>query len=122
MCTTAPPSPVSKLFQEQEKMNISQGSVLFEDIAVDFTPKEWQLLDSAQRHLYRDVMLESYRHLVSLGHCVTKPELILKLEQGEEAWILERELPSQRHPVRESTGFWKGQRRKKAFRQVCLFD
>ncbi|XP_077656306.1 uncharacterized protein LOC113184293 [Urocitellus parryii] len=42
-------------------------------------------------------MLENYRHLESLGHCVTKPELICRLEQGEEPWILKREVPSHSH-------------------------
>uniref|UniRef100_A0A8C0HVH0 KRAB domain-containing protein n=1 Tax=Balaenoptera musculus TaxID=9771 RepID=A0A8C0HVH0_BALMU len=66
---------------------LSQGPVSFEDVTMGFTQEEWQHLDPAQRTLYRDVMLENYSHLISVGYCVTKPEVIFKLQQGEEPWI-----------------------------------
>lgn len=81
----------------------AKGLVSFEDVSVDFTWDEWQDLDDAQRKLYRDVMLETYRSLESLGHCVTKPEVIFKLEQGTGPWRAE-DIPKQSRPdVRKVT-------------------
>ncbi|XP_041603058.1 zinc finger protein 510-like isoform X2 [Vulpes lagopus] len=94
------PSQVLTFFQQQQKMNKSQkragqGSVSFRDVTVEFTRDEWLQLTGTQRTLYRDVMLENYSHLVSVGCHLTKPEVIFRLEQGEDLWPSEGEFPDQ---------------------------
>lgn len=36
-------------------------------MAVDLTQEEWQQMKPSQRNLYRDVMLENYSNLVTVG-------------------------------------------------------
>ncbi|XP_069905634.1 zinc finger protein 510 isoform X2 [Oryctolagus cuniculus] len=95
----------AELIQSQEPgvpfKSPTEASVSFKDVSVEFTPEEWQHVSPAQRTLYRDVMLENYSHLVSLGYCIFKPEVIFKLEQGEEAWFSEGDFSSQDLPVLE---------------------
>uniref|UniRef100_A0A8C2UMN8 Uncharacterized protein n=1 Tax=Chinchilla lanigera TaxID=34839 RepID=A0A8C2UMN8_CHILA len=66
--------------------------VVFEDITLAFTPEEWGVLDLKQKSLYREVMLENYKNLVSVEHQLSKPDVVSQLEEAEDFWPVEREI------------------------------
>ncbi|KAL6088252.1 hypothetical protein STEG23_033372 [Scotinomys teguina] len=47
---------------------LSLNAVTYDDVHVSFTWEEWTLLDPSQKNLYRDVMLETYMNLTTIGY------------------------------------------------------
>ncbi|XP_043937020.1 uncharacterized protein LOC122809518 [Protopterus annectens] len=56
----------------------------FDDVAITFSEDEWKTLDQQEKELHREVMVENYETMVSVGYSIPLGHLLSLIEKDEE--------------------------------------
>ncbi|KAM4641290.1 uncharacterized protein O3C94_015676 [Discoglossus pictus] len=77
----------------------------FDEVAVYFSKEEWGSLSEEQKELYKNVMMENYQTLRSLGLVNAKPLVLSKIEHGEEPYVRgHQKIRTEQNPLHPTKG------------------
>ncbi|XP_043940774.1 zinc finger protein 2-like [Protopterus annectens] len=60
----------------------------FEDVAITFSDEEWKMLSKQDQELHREVMVQNYETMISLGYKIPPRNLLLLLKECRDAELL----------------------------------
>ncbi|XP_063780695.1 uncharacterized protein LOC134928661 [Pseudophryne corroboree] len=72
---------------ERPLLSDSLAKVTFDDAAVYFSEEQWQNLEEFQKKIYKELIKEIYETMLALGYRIPKPEIVCRIERGEEPCI-----------------------------------
>ena len=70
---------------------MARGPITVRDVVIEFFLHEWEFLNPLQKKLYCIVMMENYSNVVSIGHFISKPHIIVLLEEERDPWMVMKE-------------------------------
>ncbi|KAM4705221.1 uncharacterized protein WCC33_010094 [Rhinophrynus dorsalis] len=60
------------------------GQVTFDDAVIYFSEEQWSNLEDFQKKIYKELMKEIYETMLALGYRIPKPEIVARIERGED--------------------------------------
>ncbi|XP_043935898.1 KRAB domain-containing protein 4-like [Protopterus annectens] len=63
----------------------------FEDVAVEFSGEEWKMLSEQEKDLHREVMVQNYENMISVGYNIPLQSLWLLLGRAEDVPSIDKE-------------------------------